>query len=99
MSAAEAGAPSDAQTGERPGQLRATWLPQPPIIALPAATRSSAWTGERARGLGVYSCRSGACPGPIHIQEVKPMGFFTSRAALLSMFVPVAVALAGCSQP
>ena len=27
------------------------------------------------------------------------MGFFTSRATLLSMFVPVAVALAGCSQP
>jgi len=27
------------------------------------------------------------------------MGFFTRRATLLSMFVPVAVALAGCSQP
>ena len=27
------------------------------------------------------------------------MGFFTQRATLLSMFVPVAVALAGCSQP
>jgi len=27
------------------------------------------------------------------------MGFFTRRATLLSMFVPVAVALAGCNQP
>jgi len=27
------------------------------------------------------------------------MGFFTRRATLLSMFGPVAVALAGCSQP
>src|SRR5688572_19449431 len=27
------------------------------------------------------------------------MGFFTSRATLLSMLVPVAVALAGCNQP
>ena len=27
------------------------------------------------------------------------MGFFTRRATLLSMFVPVAVALAGCTQP
>ena len=27
------------------------------------------------------------------------MGFFKRRATLLSMFVPVAVALAGCSQP
>ena len=27
------------------------------------------------------------------------MGFFTRRATLLSVFVPVAVALAGCNQP
>src|SRR5690349_9492357 len=45
-----------------------------------------------------WALRAGA-RASVHFQEVKPMGFFTRRATLLSMFVPVAVALAGCSQP
>src|SRR6187399_222347 len=78
--------------------------PQPPIIPYlrphdPLVGSSAPERAQTARARCYSLGAPSRCSASVHIQEVKPMGFFTRRATLLSMFVPVAVALAGCSQP